>query len=57
MNAEEIAKEANKANVHINVIQFGSGPGGGAMQNVLKELAKRTKGDYRYIDVSSLSML
>jgi hypothetical protein len=55
MNLEQMCAFANKNKVHINVIQFG----GGSTQKspLLQELAKKTNGDYRFIDVSKLDAL
>jgi hypothetical protein len=40
--------------IHINVIQFGSG---GHPSVLLQELAQRTNGDYKYINVNNLDTL
>jgi Mg-chelatase subunit ChlD len=55
MNLDETVNKANKEKIHINIIEFGSGYGTGTQQ--LKDLARRTNGDYRYVDIGSLDLL
>jgi hypothetical protein len=46
---------ANKNKVHINAIQFGSSR---AQESaLLKELAKQTRGDYKFVDIGNLDAL
>jgi Mg-chelatase subunit ChlD len=58
MNLDETVNRANKeisGGIHINIIEFGSGRSAGTQQ--LKDLARRTNGDYRYVDIGSLDSL
>ncbi|MDR1484077.1 MAG: VWA domain-containing protein [Planctomycetaceae bacterium] len=52
LNLDEVCKKTGKTK--INVIQFGTGS---SQSLLLQDLAERTKGDYRYIDVSELDKL
>jgi Mg-chelatase subunit ChlD len=52
LDLDNICSKTKK--IHINVIQFGSGDNQSAL---LQELAKRTHGDYKYIDVKKLDAL
>lgn len=55
LNLDQMCAFANKNKVHINVIQFGGNSTPKSL--LLQELAKRTKGDYRFINIGSLDAL
>ncbi|MDR1479943.1 MAG: hypothetical protein LBJ00_13495 [Planctomycetaceae bacterium] len=52
LDLDDVCRKTGKTK--INVIQFGSGE---AKSTLLQELAERTKGDYRYIDIEQLDKL